>query len=152
MQLTEFRNEPLRDFKGNPEHKRRMKEALEEVRQKLGQEYDLVINGERIKTQDKFSSYNPGQKDQAVGVFSKADAELADRAIRAADEALKTWSHTPAEQRAELALETARIIRERKFHFGVDVLRSGQDVGGGRCGRGGGHRLRGVLRARNPPA
>jgi len=26
-----------------------MEEALEEVRQMLGQEYDLVINGERIK-------------------------------------------------------------------------------------------------------
>jgi 1-pyrroline-5-carboxylate dehydrogenase len=117
MQLTEFRNEPLRDFKGNPEHARRMKEALDEVRQELGQEYNLVIKGERIKTQDKFCSYNPGQKDQVVGVVSKADAELAGRAIRAADEAFKTWSRTPAQQRAELALETARIIRERKFQF-----------------------------------
>src|SRR5208337_2875939 len=117
MQLTEFRNEPLCDFKGNPEHARRMREALDEVRQELGREYDLVVNGERIKTQAEFCSYNPGQKDQVVGVFSKADAELADRAIRAADEAFKTWSHTPAEQRAELALETGGIIRERKFHY-----------------------------------
>ena len=117
MQLAEFKNEPLRDFKSSPEHARRMKEALDEVRQELGQEYDLVLKGERIKTQEKFCSYNPGQKDQAVGVISKADADLAERAIGAADEAFKTWSHTPAEQRAELALETARIIRERKFHF-----------------------------------
>jgi 1-pyrroline-5-carboxylate dehydrogenase len=117
MQLSEFRNEPLCDFKGNPEHERRMKEALAEVGGELGQEYSLVINGERIKTRDKFSSYNPGQKDQVVGVLSKADAELADRAIRAADEAFRIWSHSPAEQRAELALGTARIIRRRKFHF-----------------------------------
>jgi 1-pyrroline-5-carboxylate dehydrogenase len=117
MNLPEFRNEPLRDFKGIPEHERRMKEALDEVGQKLGQEYDLVINGERIKTQDKFSSFNPGQKDQAVGLISKADAGLAERAIRAADEAFKTWSRTPAEKRAELALETARIIRDRKYHY-----------------------------------
>jgi len=117
MQLDEFRNEPLRDFKGNPEHERRMKEALAEIGEQLGREYDLVINGERIKTQDKFSSFNPSQKDQTVGVISKADAGLADRAIRAADEAFKTWSHTPAEQRAELALATARIVRERKYHY-----------------------------------
>jgi len=117
MNLPEFRNEPLRDFKGNPEHERRMKEALDEVGEKLGQEYDLVINGERIKTKDKFSSFNPGQKDQAVGLISKADAGLAERAIRAADEAFKTWSRTPAEKRAELALETAQIIRERKYHY-----------------------------------
>jgi 1-pyrroline-5-carboxylate dehydrogenase len=116
-QLGEFRNEPLRDFKGNPEHARRMKEALEEVRQQLGQEYDLVINGERIKTQEKFSSSNPGQKDQTVGMISRADGALAERAIGAADEAFKSWSHTPATTRARLALETARIIRERKFHY-----------------------------------
>jgi len=117
MQLAEFRNEPLRDFRGNPEHARRMQEALDEVGRELGREYDLVIKGERIKTRDKFYSYNPGQKDQAVGVISRADTGLAERAIRAAHEAFKTWSHTPAEQRAELALETARIIRERKFHY-----------------------------------
>jgi len=117
MPLTEFRNEPLRDFKGNPEHARRMEEALKELGQELGQEYDLVINGERIKTQDKFCSYNPGQKDQVVGVVSKGDADLAERALRAADEAFKTWSHTPAERRAEFALETVRIVRERKFHY-----------------------------------
>jgi 1-pyrroline-5-carboxylate dehydrogenase len=117
MQLAEFRNEPPCDFKGNPEHTRRMEEALDEVGHELGQEYDLVIKGERIKTQDKFCSYNPGQKDQAVGVISKADEGMAYRALRAADEAFKTWSRAPAEQRAQLALDTARIIRERKFHY-----------------------------------
>jgi 1-pyrroline-5-carboxylate dehydrogenase len=117
MHLAEFKNEPLRDFKGNPEHELRMKAALAEVGEQLGREYDLVIDGERIKTQDKFSSTNPGQKDQTVGVVSKADAGLAERAIRAADEAFKTWSRTSVERRAELALETARIIRERKYHY-----------------------------------
>jgi 1-pyrroline-5-carboxylate dehydrogenase len=117
MQLAEFRNEPLRDFRGNPEYAKRMEEALDQVRRELGQEYDLVINGERIKTPDKFCSYNPGQKDQVVGVISKADAGLAERTIRAADEAFETWSHTPAEQRVQLALKTARIMRERKFHY-----------------------------------
>jgi 1-pyrroline-5-carboxylate dehydrogenase len=117
MQLAEFRNEPLRDFRSNPEHAKRMEEALDQIRQELGQEYDLVINGERIKAPDKFCSYNPGQKDQVVGVISKGDAGLAERAIRAADEAFKPWSHTPAEQRVQLALKTARIMRERKFHY-----------------------------------
>jgi len=117
MQLAEFRNEPLCDFKCNPEHAKRMEEALDEVRLELGQEYDLVINGKRIKTQGKFSSYNPGQKDQVVGVVSKADAELAKRAILSADEAFKTWSHVPAQRRVELALKTAQIIRARKFRY-----------------------------------
>lgn len=117
MLLPEFNNEPLSDFKGNPAHRRRMEEALEEVRQELGREYDLVFGGERITTQDKLYDYNPSYKDQVVGVFSKANAELAERAIRTADETFKTWSRTSAEQRAELLLKAGKIIRERKYYY-----------------------------------
>jgi len=117
MQLPDFRNEPLSDFKGNPEHFRRMKEAVEEVGKELGREYPLVIGGERIKTKEKLTSYNPADKDEAVGVFSKGTAELAERAIRAADEAFKTWSHTKAEDRAQLLLKAGKAIRERKYHY-----------------------------------
>jgi len=117
MQLPEFKNEPLSDFKGNDELFKQMKAAVEEVGKELGQEYDLVIGGQRIKTQDKLRSFNPAQKDQLVAAFSKANAELADRAVRAADEAFKTWSRTPAEARAELLLATGKILRDRKFYY-----------------------------------
>jgi len=117
MQLPEFRNEPLSDFKNNPEHFRRMKEAIETVGKELGREYDLVIGGERVTTENKLISYNPAQKDQVVGTFSKADAALAQRAVRAADEAFKTWSRTPAEARAELLFRTGKILRERKYYY-----------------------------------
>jgi 1-pyrroline-5-carboxylate dehydrogenase len=115
--LPKFQNEPLSDFKGNPKHRRAMEKALEEVRKELGREYDLVIGGKRVKTQDKLVSYNPSQKDQVVGSFSKADAALADQAIRAADEAFKTWSRVSAEKRAELLLKTGRILRQRKYYY-----------------------------------
>lgn len=117
MHLPEFKNEPLSDFKGNPEHRRGMEAALEEVRKELSGEYDLVIGGERIKTQGKFQSYNPSYKDQVVGIFSKADAKLVDRAVRTAHGVFKTWSRTPAEKRAELLLKTGEILRARKFYY-----------------------------------
>jgi len=119
MQLAEFRNEPGCDFKDNPEHIRRMKLALEEVGKNLGSEHDLVIGGQRVQTEDKLRSLNPSHKDQVVGVFSKGTPELADRAIHAAEKAFKTWSRTPAEERVELLLATAKIIRERKYYFGA---------------------------------
>jgi 1-pyrroline-5-carboxylate dehydrogenase len=117
MQLPEFKNEPLSDFKNNPEQFRRMKEAIEQVGRELGREYDLVIGGERVKTASKLISYDPSQKDRVVGVFSKADAALADRAIRTADEVFRTWSRTPAEERAQLLLRTGKILRERKYYY-----------------------------------
>ncbi|PYV01224.1 MAG: L-glutamate gamma-semialdehyde dehydrogenase [Acidobacteria bacterium] len=117
MQLPEFRNEPLSDFKGNPEHARRMKAALAEVERELGRQYGLVIGGERVQTEDKLCSFDPSQKDRVVGAFAKATPELADRAIRLADETFKGWSRTPAEDRVKLLVDTAKILRDRKYHF-----------------------------------
>jgi 1-pyrroline-5-carboxylate dehydrogenase len=117
MQLPDFRNEPLSDFNGNPEHFRGMKEAVQEVGKELGREYPLVLGGERIKTKEKLTSVNPAQKDEVVGVFSKGTPELADRAIRNADEAFESWSHTKAEDRAQLLLKAAKAIRERKYYY-----------------------------------
>src|SRR3970040_1404684 len=117
MQLSEFKNEPLIDFKGNPEHARRMKEAVEEVAKELGRDYPLVIGGERVTTTDKLISLDPGQKDRVVGTFSKADKALAERAITVADEAFKKWSRVPYEERAKFLLAAGKIIRERKFYY-----------------------------------
>lgn len=117
MALSDFKNEPLSDFKNNPAHRRRIQYALEEVREELGREYDLVVGGERIKTSEKLRSYNPSYPDQVVGVFSQADAALADRAVRRAHEAFKSWSRTPVQKRVELLLKTAKILVERKYYY-----------------------------------
>ncbi len=119
MDLAEFKNEPLSDFKGNAEQFRRMKAAVEGVAKELGREYCPVIRGERVKTEEKFCSFNPAEPNRVVGAFSKATPELAERAIRAADEAFKSWSRTPAERRVELLLTTSKILRERKYTFGA---------------------------------
>ena len=117
MNLPEFKNEPLSNFKSHPDQARQMQKALDQVRKELGREYDLVIGGRRIKTEEKFDSENPGQKGEVVGVFSKATVALAEEAIRVADETFKTWSRTPAEARVELLVEAAKILRARKYYY-----------------------------------
>jgi 1-pyrroline-5-carboxylate dehydrogenase len=117
MQLADFKNEALSDFKGKPEQFRKMKAAVEEVGKELGREYPLVIGGERVTTADKLISYDPGQKDRVVGIFSKADKALAERAIVTADKVFPTWSRVPYEERAELLLRVGKILRERKYYY-----------------------------------
>lgn len=117
MQLPSFKNEPLSDFKGNPEHFRQMKEALEDVKKELGARYPAVIGSERIETEETFHSYNPSDKAQVVGTFSKGDPSLAALAIEKAEKAFETWSRTPAETRVKLLVSAAKILRDRKFHF-----------------------------------
>jgi len=117
MPLPEFKNEPLSDFKNNLACRRRMQYALEEIREELGREYDLVIGGERIKTPEKLYSYNPSHPDQVVGVLSQANAALADRAVRSAEDAFKTWSRTPVQKRVDVLLRTSKILLDRKYYY-----------------------------------
>jgi 1-pyrroline-5-carboxylate dehydrogenase len=114
--LTPFKNEPLTDF-SREENARRMRAAIEKVRGQLGRDYDLVIGGKRIKTNDKIKSINPAKPSEVVGAFSKAGSEHVETAMNAAQEAFKTWSRTSFEERAELLLRVARTVRERKHEF-----------------------------------
>ncbi len=112
----DFRNEPFENFK-SPDIARAMRAALEKVGGQLGREYDLVIGGERIKTDGKIESLNPARPSQVVGVHQKAGLEHAGQAMQAALQAYKIWSRTSVEQRTSLLLNAADIIRQRKFEF-----------------------------------
>jgi 1-pyrroline-5-carboxylate dehydrogenase len=111
-----FRNEPFTDFK-DPDQMRSMRAALEQVAGHLGREYDLVIGGERFKTEGKIQSLNPARPAQVVGIHQKAGAEHAEQAMQAALRAFETWSRVSADQRVSLLLGAADIIRQRKFEF-----------------------------------
>jgi 1-pyrroline-5-carboxylate dehydrogenase len=116
--LDEFKNEPFTDF-SQPANAQAMREAIEKVRSELGREYPIIINGEKIMLDKKFSSINPAEKSQVVGVFSDADSdvELTNKAIEAATEAFKTWKYVSAEERADYLFRLSAIIRERKHYY-----------------------------------
>jgi 1-pyrroline-5-carboxylate dehydrogenase len=117
--LDEFKNEPFVDFSVQ-ENADAMRAALEQVRQELGREYPLVINGEKITTDKKFESINPAEKSQTVGIFSDADADaenLTAKAIDAATEAFKLWKQVSPADRTEYLFKAAAIIRDRKHYF-----------------------------------
>jgi len=111
-----FRNEPFTDFK-NPENARAMRAALELVDGQLGREYELVIGGERIKTEGKIRSLNPARPAQVVGIHQKAGTEHAGQAMQAALAAFESWSRVKVNDRVSLLLGAADIIRQRKFEF-----------------------------------
>jgi 1-pyrroline-5-carboxylate dehydrogenase len=111
-----FQNEPFTNFK-DPENHRAMQAALERVAVQLGREYDLVIGGERFRTEGKIRSINPARPAQVVGIHQKAGEEHAEQAMQAALAAFETWSRTTVEERVSLLLGAADIIRRRKFEF-----------------------------------
>ena len=111
-----FVNEPLTDF-SKEENARKMRAAIEKVRGQLGREYDLIIGGKRIKTQDKIKSLNPAKPSQVVGMHQKAGKEHVEPAMQAALSAFEHWSRTSVEERASLLFHVADLLRERKFEF-----------------------------------
>jgi len=111
-----FANEPLVDFTKD-ENARLMRAAIEKVRGQLGREYDLIIGGKRVKTNDKIKSINPAKPSQVVGLHQKAGKEHVEPAMQAALSAFASWSQTSFEERASLLFHVGDVLRERKFEF-----------------------------------
>ncbi|SFC90493.1 delta-1-pyrroline-5-carboxylate dehydrogenase [Bacillus sp. OV322] len=111
-----YKHEPFTDF-SQDSNKSGFLEGLKTVKEYLGKDYDLLIGGERISTEDKIVSYNPANKDEVIGSVSKASRDLAEKAMEAADEAFKSWRKVKPEVRADVLFKAAAIIRRRKHEF-----------------------------------
>ncbi|WML57986.1 L-glutamate gamma-semialdehyde dehydrogenase [Neobacillus sp. PS2-9] len=111
-----YKHEPFTDFTID-ENRQAYLQGLKTVEGYLGQDYALVIGGERITTEDKIVSYNPANKEEVIGRVSKASQELAEQAMQAAVEAFKTWKKVKPEVRADVLFKAATIIRRRKHEF-----------------------------------
>jgi 1-pyrroline-5-carboxylate dehydrogenase len=114
--MIEFRNEPFTNFE-DPANKQAMQAALAKVKSEFGQEYPLIIGGEKIFTERKEKSINPGNLDEIVGLQSQADKTLADQAIHVALETFKTWQYVDPQERAGYLFKAAAAMRRRKFEF-----------------------------------
>ncbi len=114
--VVAYKHEPFTDFSVEANRIDYLN-ALQTVEGYLGQDYDLVIGGERITTEDKIVSYNPSNKREVIGRVSKANKELAEKAMQVAVQAFKTWKKVKAEFRADVLFKAAAIIRRRKHEF-----------------------------------
>ena len=114
--LTEYRNEPFTNF-SIPENKAAMEAALSLVASQKGRHYPLKIGGVAIDTEAKITSVNPSYIEEVVGTVARANIELADKAVKAAAEAFKTWKFIEPETRARLIFKAAAILRRRKFEY-----------------------------------
>ncbi|WJQ14260.1 L-glutamate gamma-semialdehyde dehydrogenase [Geobacillus stearothermophilus] len=117
-----YRHEPLTDFTVEA-NREAFLAALKKVESELGRDYPLVIGGERVMTEDKITSINPANKTEVVGRVAKATKELAERAMKTADEAFRTWSRTSPEARADILFRAAAIVRRRKHEFSAWLVK-----------------------------
>jgi len=94
-----------------------MEEALKNVYSRLGREYESLIGKEKIKTEEKFTSYNPSEKEEVIGILQKAGSKEVEKAMEVALEAFSTWQFVPVEERAAILFRAAQIMRRRRFEL-----------------------------------
>ena len=114
--LADFRNEAWADF-SVPSNQRAMEEAVLDVRSRFGREYELLVGGARLKTEQKLESRNPSHPSEIVGIHQSATAAIASMAVESAFAFFPEWSRTPAQERAAMLLGAAKILRSRKMEF-----------------------------------
>lgn len=119
--VVAYKHEPFTDFSVE-ENKVAFEQALALVKGELGKEYDLIIGGERIKTEDKIISENPANKEEIIGYVSKANQELAEKAMQVADKTFNTWKKWDPEARADILFRAAAIVRRRKHEFSAYLV------------------------------
>ncbi|QFF99790.1 L-glutamate gamma-semialdehyde dehydrogenase [Psychrobacillus glaciei] len=114
--MIDYRHEAFTDF-SKEENKKAIKEGYKVVEAYLGEEYPLIVGGERITTEGKITSYNPANKEQVVGTVSKATKDIASKAMDIADEVFNTWKKVKPAVRADVLFKAAAIMRRRKAEF-----------------------------------
>ena len=111
-----YENSPLVNFvhRGSQE---KMRNALREMRGRLGQKYPIVIDGQKIWTGSLIDSINPSSPKQVVGAVAEAGIPEAEAAVTAARKAFDHWCRVSVEHRAELLERVATIMDRRRFEL-----------------------------------
>ncbi|ABO50256.1 delta-1-pyrroline-5-carboxylate dehydrogenase [Desulforamulus reducens MI-1] len=125
--MKNFSNEPFTNF-ALAENAAAIKSALAQVRQELGKKYPLYIGGETIYTDEVIISTNPADENEVIGNVSKANLELADKAIDTAFQTFNNWSKVEPGERAMYLFKAAELMRQRKHYFSAWlVLEAGKN-------------------------
>ncbi len=114
--MSEFRNEPIISFV-RKEDRAKFASAIAFIRGELGQEYPLWIDGVAVRTDEWFDSVNPASPNEVIGRAALATTADADRAVAAAQRALKDWRCVEARVRADYLHKTADVLRKRRFEL-----------------------------------
>lgn len=126
--LKGFKNAAELDFTLE-ENAKKIEEAFRQVDAEKGRIYPLIIGGERIETEKKITSISPSTK-EVLGYACSCSQELADKAVRAANEAFKTWSVAPVEERIRCLRRLTALLEENRYILDAwNVEESGKNWG-----------------------
>jgi len=96
-------------------------EAVESVREGLGQFHTLQIDGEAVETGDSFTVTSPGDQSLEIGEFAAGSEQEVESAVSAASEAFDDWEARDPSLRVAIFQEAADIMRDRKYELAATI-------------------------------
>ncbi len=93
--------------------------AVATLKQNLGREYGMFIDGREVFADEKFEVRSPINTDWVLGVMQKGNAAHAQMAIEAARRAAPAWGRTKWQERVKLVRKAAKLIETRIFELGA---------------------------------
>lgn len=93
--------------------------AVAKLKQNLGKEYGMIINGREVFSDEKWDDHSPVNTDWVLARMQKGNAEHARQAIAAARRAFPGWSRTPWRERIKIVRKAASLLEERIFDLGA---------------------------------
>ncbi|MEZ5399494.1 MAG: L-glutamate gamma-semialdehyde dehydrogenase [Bryobacteraceae bacterium] len=119
--ILPFQNEPYSDFT-KPAIRVAMECALEGARKHLGALHPLRIAGRAAESAETFSSLNPANPSEVIGIHPGATPAQAAAAVDAAWQAFPGWSRTPAVERVTYLMAAASLLKRRKNEFNALLI------------------------------
>jgi 1-pyrroline-5-carboxylate dehydrogenase len=114
--LESFQNEPLSDF-ADPTRAAAYREALAQVRRRLGSHWPLIIDGRTLDPEKQIVSLNPARPAEVVGTVASAAASYVDQALDAAWRAFPAWAALHPEARVAAVLKLTGELRRHKYEL-----------------------------------
>ncbi len=102
-------NEPILSYAPNSPERSQLKNKLEEMYQ-TSLEIPLIIHGEEVKTGNLGKCICPHDHQHTLATFHQAGENEIQRAIQSSQEAWKTWSVMPWEERVAVFLRAAELL------------------------------------------
>jgi len=91
--------------------------AVTDVQKKLGNEFPIIINGQEIRSANRFVVKSPADKNIKVCEFPMGTKDDALNAIACAKNAFSKWSDTPYQKRVEIFRDCADHFSNEKFRL-----------------------------------
>lgn len=124
-----FENEP--PFACSASNRQEFKKALQTARESFPQDIPLIINGQKLRTNEQFPSSNPNDPEQILGRAAVAGAEEVQKAVNSARDAFTDWSSTQTRSRCDFMFRTAELVRKHRHELAaLTVLEIGKDWNG----------------------